>query len=112
MTARCRPAAALVAGLGLVSVVLAGCSSGWGSGSGAGEDAAALSAPPSPHCADDGGDYDALRAYLSEHAADEPWIDRVLVCAGGTVQVDQTGMGADDAAHESLDVCAVAAGYL
>ena len=103
MSGRRAAAAAL---LGLVLAVT-GCSS-------TGEDAAppALRAAPSPHCASDAGVYDGLRAYLAEHASQEPWIDRVSVCAGGLLEVDQHGMSREAARTEALAVCEAAAGYL
>lgn len=104
-----RLAAASVAALAVL--LAAACSSG-GAGAGAGEgDAAALAATPSTDCPPDDGLYDGLRAYLAEHAADEPWIDRIAVCAGGTIEVEPAG-GEDALVEDALAVCEVAAGYL
>lgn len=72
----------------------------------------ALTAAPSDHCATDHGAYDGLRSYLADQAAAAPWIDRVSVCAGGLIEVDQAGMGEGPASAEAIDVCEVAAGYL
>lgn len=109
MTSARRHAAAV---LGVVlAAVVAGCS-GSGPGPASGDGAPGLVAAPSPHCAPDHGAYDGLRSYLAEEAAGEPWIERVAVCAGGTIEVDlREGAGAA-ASLEAIEVCEVAAGYL
>lgn len=95
-----------------VLIALSPACSGVGSGSGSTEDAAVLDAEPQPNCASDARAYDGLRHYLADVAADEAWINRVRVCAGGTVQVDQTGEPEGEAGREAIAVCSVAAGYL
>jgi len=76
------------------------------------DDATVLDAEPQPNCASDAREYDGLRHYLADVAADEVWINRVRVCAGGTVQVDQTGEPEGEAGREAIAVCSVVAGYL
>lgn len=104
---RRRSAAASLAVVALLVPVA--CSS---SGGGDNEVAGALTATPSSDCAPDQGLYDGLRAHLAEQAADADWIDRVAVCAGGTIEVDQAALTADEAKEEALEVCEIAAGYL
>ena len=95
-----------------VLIALSSACSGVGSESGSTEDAAVLDAEPQPNCASDARAYDGLRHYLADVAVDEAWINRVRVCAGGTVQVDQTGEPEGEAGREAIAVCSVVAGYL
>ena len=101
--------AAGAAALGLVVLGVGGRSSDGGD-TGDGDGAAA--APANPHCAPDAGAYDGLRRHLAEAGDGEAWADRVAVCAGGTVLVDQAGLDAGAADREALAVCDAAAGYL
>ncbi len=99
------------AGVAVVALLAAACGASDGGGDGGGA-AAGLTATPSSDCAPDHGLYDGLRAHLAEEAAAEDWIDRVAVCAGGTIEVDQADLTEAQARAEALEVCEVAAGYL
>ncbi len=110
MTHAPRPTARTVGLLAVVALV-AGCS-GSGPGPDPADGGAGLTATPSAHCASDHGQYDGLRAYLAEEAASEPWVGRVAVCAGGTIEVDVAAGDGADASREAIEVCEVAAGYL
>lgn len=100
------------AAVAVVALAAAGCTSSGGGGEAGGEAAGGLTATPSPDCAPDQGLYDGLRAYLAREAADAAWIDRVAVCAGGTIEVDQGSLDDEASRAEAIEVCEVAAGYL
>ncbi|HYF45637.1 MAG TPA: hypothetical protein VD926_05455 [Acidimicrobiales bacterium] len=64
-------------------------------------------------CAADFHGYQGLVDHLEAGFGDEPWADRVSVCPGGVIQLDQSGVeGADARRDEALAVCEAAAGYL
>ncbi len=98
-------------GLLAVAVFVAGCS-GSDPGPDRADGGAGLTATPSAHCAPDHGEYDGLRAFLAEEGASEPWVERVAVCAGGTIEVDAAPGDGAAASREAIEVCEVAAGYL
>lgn len=56
--------------------------------------------------------YRGLVDHLEAGFSDQPWANRVSVCQGGVLQLDQSDVSDDDREAEALAVCEAAAGYL